>query len=58
MTQEKALRKLKQIVKGSVTEQTDGQFDEYTEQVIYGKENIDEMLNDLETLIEEIYKAK
>jgi len=58
MTKEKALRKVKQIVRGSVTEGTDGQFDEYTVQHIYGKENIDEMQEELEELIEEIYKGK
>ena len=58
MTKEKALREVRKIIKGSVTEQTEGQFDERTEEAIYGKENIDEVLTDMEELIEKIYKEK
>jgi len=58
MTKEKALRKVKQIIRGSVNEQIDGQFDEHTVETIYGKENINEMLSELQELIEDIYKVK
>lgn len=58
MTEETALRKVKQIVRGSVDEQTEGQFDEYTVEIIYGKENINKMLLELQEVIENIYKDK
>jgi hypothetical protein len=56
MTKESALREVNKIVRGSVTEGTDGQFDEYRVQHIYGKKNIDLMLSELEELIEKIFE--